>query len=533
MIDSLLGNPVLLLVFIIVLGELIGRLEWLGFSFGSAAIIFVAIGFGYYGYQVPDSFKTLGLVLFIYTIGLQAGPGIKNSFNRSGVFLSLGALFLVSVGFLASLAVAWPAGYSADITAGLFAGALTSTPGLAVASELGKGDAVAAAYGVTYSFGVIGVILFIRFSPLLFKVNVKKEEEFLQAQIEASWPAVLYQHVRVENRNVCGRQVRDLGLSEMATVTITRRQSTSSKTTEVVSGNTRIEAGDILRIVGTAEELRKAEIIFGKRVRKEIHFTGQLTHRKIVVSRPEFVGQTMHAMNLHHTFNVQVSRLNRNGIDIPVTPHRRLQVGDILHVVGPRDSIDNLSRHLGNDYKLVFSTNLLGVFIGIAVGFLLGKIPLTLPGLGVIKAGTTGGVLLSGLVLGYLYHTRTFVWQIPVPANNLLRHTGLAFFMAAVGTQAGATILPTVQAYGLSLLAAGMAVTLLPLVAGYFFCRYAFRIPYLHTLGVLSGGMTSTPGLASVNSLTETGFASSAYATVYPVALVAMIVFTKIILYIL
>ncbi|MCB1323519.1 MAG: hypothetical protein KDK34_24890 [Leptospiraceae bacterium] len=530
---SILSNPVFLLLLIIVLGELLGRLKISGFSFGSAAIIFVALIFGHFGVTIPAPFQDLGLALFIYSIGLQAGPGIRNSFSREGLQLSLGALMLVFVGLITVVLCALVFDYSADMSAGVFAGALTSTPGLAVASELGEENIVGAAYGVTYTFGVLGVILFIRLSPFIFRVDLLAEEKLLQNEIEALFPKVIYAHVRIDNPNVIGKKIREIGLSEMAAVSITRRLPAKSRHVEMVDAGTVLGKSDILRIVGTATEIKKAEVLFGKRVRRELKFEGDMLNHRIVVSRNVFVGQTISSLNLHHTFNVQVARMTRNDIDLPISAHRRLKMGDILHVVGHRQSVESLTKHLGNDFKSVYTANVLAVFIGIALGYLIGLIPFSLPGTGEFRLGTVGGVLLSGLILGNLYHTRTFVWQIPTPANTMLRQIGLSLFMAVVGTSAGATIVHTMQEYGLALFLVGILTTMIPLLIGYALCRYVLKIRFFHVLGVLTGGMTSTPGLASVNSLTDTSFASSAYATVYPVALVAMILCTKIIMFLL
>lgn len=532
-IMGLLHNTIFLLLLVIIIGGYLGKLKFKNFSLGSSAIIFVALVFGHFGMTLPREFQTLGLVLFIYSIGLQAGPGFLTSFKQQGLNLSIGAAAIVFLGFVSTLAGALIMNYNASMAAGIFAGALTSTPGLAVAVEFAAGKTAPTAYGVTYAFGVVGVILFVKLIPQIMRVNIQKEEELCFADLEQASPKVVHWHLEISNPNLFGKLVRDIHLDNIAHVSITRLKRADSGEVELCTGNTVLNQGDHIRVVGTEENLKRAELFLGKQIQGDIQFQGHLTKKKVLVTKREYVGKSFATVNFRHTYGVQVARITRNGIDLPAIGSMDIHFGDILHVVGPAENLKNVSNVLGDDVKAAYGTDVMSIIMGMCLGFLLGMIPIPLPVIGEISLGTTGGVLLAGLVLGYLHNTGPIVWEIPVPANNFIRELGLVVFLATVGTRAGETIVATVQAQGLGLFLTGIMVTLVPLVFGFLICRYVLKIRFLYTLGVITGGITSTPGLASTQSLTNTPFASSAYATVYPVALVGMILGTKFLVIIL
>jgi putative transport protein len=529
----LFSNPIALLLTIVILGHALGRLEVRSFSLDSSGIIFAGLVFGYAGYTLPADLQTLGLVLFIYSIGLQAGPGFLSAIKSNGLRLSAGAACVVATGFVTALTCSLVFGFGGDISAGLFAGALTSTPGLAVAVEMVDHGSPAAAYGVTYLFGVVGVILFIKLLPRIMGIDVAREEARLEAALRRSQPRVGFAHLEISNPNLIGKKIRDIFLAQISGVTVTRLLRKGAAEPELVSGDTVLENGDHIRVVGLQKDIEKAELYLGRTIEAEIAFNASLVNRKIVVSKDEIIGRTLHSLNFTAAYNVQVSRITRNGFDIPAHANTRLNKGDILHGVGQAQSVKNLRKCVGDDMRELYSANVVSVLFGIFIGFLLGRLPLFFPGAGVFHLGTTGGVLVAGIALGHLKRTGPFTWDVPVTSNVFIRELGLMLFLAVVGTSAGATIVPTLQQFGLPLMASGILVTLVPLTAAFLVCRYVLKLPFLRILGVLTGGMTSTPGLATATALSDTQYASSAYATVYPVALIGMILFTKLIVWIL
>jgi len=528
----LLSNSVFLLVLIIITGYLLGKIKVKTFSFGSSAVIFVAIVFGYFGYMLPKDFQTLGLVLFIYSIGIQAGPGFISSFRANGIALSIGAAVIVICGFVSSLFCSWFFGFNDSICAGLFTGALTSTPGLAVAVEMVKNGETAAAYGLTYTFGVIGVIIFLKILSRIMNVNVINEEHKIADELEKTHLPMTFRHIEVTNPNLFGKRIDELFLDKIVPVTITRLLRAGEKEPILVDKKTMLKKGDHLRVVGLEENLKKIMLYIGEKIEGEIEFNSILKKRRISVTKPDILGKTLGFLNLRETFNIQVSRITRNGFDIPAQATTRINIGDIFHVVGQEKSLNNIQKHLGNNISELYTINVISIFLGIFIGFLIGQIPLPIPGIGTLKLGTTGGVLVAGLVLSALKKTGTIIWFVPSETNSLIRDIGLYLFLAVVGTTAGATIVTTIKEFGLPLLISGIIVTIFPLIISSFVCIKILKIPFLRMLGVITGGMTSTPGLAATTSISNTPYASTAYATVYPVALIGMIFFTKLIVYI-
>ncbi len=530
---DLLRNHIFLLLIITLLGMLLGRMRFKSFSLGSSGIIFIALIFGHFGLTLPEDFQTLGLVLFIYSIGLQAGPGFFHTLRDRGLKLTIGAVLIIAVGFFTALGACWYFGFDAGIGAGLFAGALTSTPGLAVAVEMAGGHSAPAAYGLTYFFGITGVIIFIQLLPKVMNITVVREEEVLNEEVASASTPFAVQHLELTNPNIFGKRVMDLHLSAIAPVVITRLLRKGADEPVLVRGETVLQESDHLRIAGREPDLAKIQLFLGRPIDKEIQFDRALEKRYVIVSKRNVVGMSLKQLNCREVFNVQLSRITRSGIDLPATPNLRLHMGDTVHAVGDSRSLENVAKIFGNNVKEIYSISLLPIFIGLLLGFLIGKIPLFIPFGGTFYLGTTGGVLIAGILLSNLYKTGPFIWEIPSTANSFIRELGLILFMATVGTKTGATILATLQMQGMDLFLAGVAVTTVPLLASVIVCRYLLGLPFLRMLGVITGAMTSTPGLATASELSATHYASSAYATVYPVALIGMILFTKLLVFIL
>ncbi|WP_305045280.1 aspartate:alanine exchanger family transporter [Geoalkalibacter sp.] len=525
---NLLHNPIFLLLLVIVLGELLGKARLWNLSLGSSSIIFVALAFGHFGYTLPAEVQTIGLAMFIYAVGLQAGPGFLSSFRNHGLIMALLVLIMTAVGIGVTYLCCRLFGFDAGIGAGLLAGAMTSTPSLAAAVELLGPDQAPAAYGVTYGFGIIGVALAVKLLPALLRRDIAREEEQLARELAEINPPITFQHIEVSNPNLFGKRVVDIFLKSIAPVTITRLLRKGAAEPILVGADTVLEEGDRLRVVGRPADLEKVQLYIGRPVEGEIAFDRVLTKKDIVVSKREFAGATLGFFNFREVFNVQVARITRNGVDLPADANTRLHLGDVLHAVGDERSLRNISRIVGNDLKATYDISLLPILLGLLLGMLLGQITLPLPLIGDFTLGTTGGALLAGLLLGARYQTGRLIWEIPTTGNRLIRDLGLALFMAAVGTTAGTTFVATLQSYGLPLLFSGMLVTLLPVAVGALLGLWLLRIRFLRLIGVLVGGMTSASGLEAAAGLSATPYAQSAYATVYPVALISKIIAVKV-----
>ncbi|WP_432821321.1 aspartate:alanine exchanger family transporter [Trichloromonas sp.] len=530
---TLLHNQIFILLLIIVLGELLGKVRLWNLSLGPSAIIFVALAFGHVGLTLPEGVQTIGLAMFIYAIGLQAGPGFASSFRSHGIPMAAGVILMAVIGTLVTWACCRLFGFDAGTGAGLLSGAMTSTPSLAAAVEIVGHDRAPAAYGVTYGFGVIGMAVFIKLLPRLLRADIASEEDRLSRELAADNPPITFVHIEVSNPNLFGKRVADIFLKSIAPVTLTRLLHKGATEPVLVGADTVLQQGDHLRVVGRSADLEKVQLYIGHPVEKEIAFERMLTKKSIVVSKRKFAGSTLGFFNFRETFNVQVARITRNGIDLPADANTRLHLGDILHAVGDERALRNISRMLGNDLKATYDISLLPILVGLLLGFLLGRITLPLPVVGPLTLGTTGGTLLAGLVLGALYQTGPMIWDVPSAGNRLIRDLGLALFMAAVGTSAGVSFVATLQEHGLTLLLSGVLVTLIPVILVALVGLWWLRIRFLRLLGVLVGGMTSASGLAAAGTLSATPYAPAAYATVYPVALISKILAVKVLLMIL
>lgn len=527
---ELLRNPVFLLLAVSLSGYLLGRIRIGTFSFGSSAVVFSGLAFGFAGYALPGALQTLGLALFIYSVGQQAGPGFLYSMKHGGLTLSLGAIGMVCTALVAVLGIKLWLGFSREVTAGLFAGSLTSTPALAVAVEMAHDSEAPAAYGVAYLFGAVGVVLAVKLLPWLLRMTIRKEEEKLEQEMMNLHPQMNFAHLLVTNPNLCTDPISLVLPDRMAGVTITRVLRQTASAPILCTAETVLHQNDIVRVVGTDEALQQAEVIIGPRIEADLDFNSDLINRKILLSRPDISGKTLRALNLSHVYGVQVSRITRNGFDCPPGANLRLNQGDVVHVVGHPEALENVRKLLGDNVRALYTVNAMILLFGLLCGFLLGAIPLYLPGLGIFTLGSTGGVLLAGLTLSALRQIGPMVTELPDATNIFIRDLGLALFLAVVGTTAGGSMLPTLAKYGFPLFLAGVGVTLTALAAGIILSIFALRIPFLRSLGVITGGMTSTPGLDAAASLSPTSYAATAYATVYPAALIAKIIATKIIM---
>lgn len=524
----ILSNPFSLALLIIVLGDLLGRIRFRSFALGPAAIIFVALAFGHFGYRLPTELRNVGLAMFIYTVALQAGPGFLNSFRNHGLALSCCVLAVVATGALSAWFCGWLFDFSPGMTAGLMAGAMTSTPALAAAVDLLGPQETTAAYGVTYGFGVIGVALFIILLPRIARRSITAEEEALQSELDAANPPITFCHAEIVNEEAIGRSVQELNLRSIAPVTVTRLLRHGAAEPVLVRGDTLFAHGDRVRIAGRPDDLEKVVTFLGRPVSGEIAFERNLNKKSIIVSQHSIVGKTLGFFNIQAVFNVQVTRVTRNGIDIPPYPNLRLHLGDIVHAVGDERALTNLTRILGNDLKATYEIGLLPILVGLLIAFAIGGLTVPLPIVGPFHLGITGGALLAGLILGALYSTGPLIWDVPAAGSRLIRDLGLALFMAAVGTAAGGSLLATLREQGLLLVGAGMIVTIMPLAIGTIVGLRFFKIRFLRLLGTLVGSMTSASGLAAANAISATSYAAAAYATVYPVAMIAKIVAIKL-----
>ncbi len=514
------------LFLIIAIGIMIGRVKIKGISLDLSAVIFVALIFGHYGVRVPGIFQTLGLLLFVYAIGIQAGPGFFDSFKQKGLHNVLLAVLLVLVGILTTLTAAKIYNIDINMAVGLLTGALTSTPGLAAAIEASSSNELASiGYGIAYPFGVIGVILFVHIIPRICRINLKKEEKKIEDEIIATHPEIIYRHFRVNNKNIVGKTIGELKVRGMTGASITRIRHNEKTITP--TRKTILHKEDLIRAVGTNSALEKVKLLIGPVTTQNIRISRKSEAKWFVITNKKVVNKTLAQLNLFENFGATVTRIRRSGLDINPTLNSTVKFGDKLLIVFT-SHLGELSELLGNEDKKLLQTDFLPIAIGLLVGIMVGSVSFPLFWGINFKLGLTGGILLSALVLSRIGKTGPIVWNVSGPANQFMKQFGLLLFLATVGTKAGANLMPTIRESGMNLFVIGIFITLVPLCVTALIGRLVFKINFLTLLGILTGGMTSTPGLTAVDSVTDSNAPCVAYATVYPVAMVLIVILAQL-----
>lgn len=514
------------LFIIICLGFIIGNIKIKGVSLDISAIIFVALIFGHYGVVIPSVLEKIGLILFIYTIGVQAGPGFFDSFKKNGRNLVL----LATVVIVSASLVAFLAHYFFDldmpIITGLLTGALTSTPGLAAAIETTNSPLVSIGYGVAYPFGVIGVILFVKFYPKIIRSDIKKAEEEYEKSSTEGHPEIKHFNLRVENENVIGKTIGELRVRSMTQAVISRVMHDGHAITP--DPQTLLQKGDLIRAVGTKDALDKIIFLIGPKTDENIPLDKGYEVQSILVTNKEAVNTTLGSFNLWVNYQATVTRIRRSGIDITPSPNVKLQMGDKVMVACNRQNMLQVVRIFGNDDKKLSDTDFFPVAAGIVLGVLFGKMSLSFGHSFTFSLGLTGGVLAVAMILSRIGRTGPVIWSMSGAANQLLRQLGLMFFLASVGTKAGATLVETYSNYGVQLFLIGGILTLFPMLMAVLAAYFLKSINILTLLGTITGSMTSTPGLAAVDSMSDSNAPAIAYATVYPVAMVLLVIFVQL-----
>ncbi len=522
---ELISNPYLAFFIILALGLILGKINIKGISLDISAIIFVALVFGHYGVTMPPIIQKIGLILFIYSVGIQAGPGFFSAFKQQGNKLMLLAATVVLSGGLVSFVLAWAFHLDFSLVAGIFNGALTSTPGLAAAIEATGSPVASIGYGLAYPFGVIGVILFVRLSPKLFRIDLKKAEKQYHDEMSGDFPEITNRNFIVENPKVIGKTLADLAIRSMTGASISRvRQGEKTSTPDA---STVLHKGDYVKAVGTAEALDRFSLLVGAPSDVQIPLSKHHTVRRVLVSNKALVGKRLGDLQLFTRYQATATCIRRSGIDITPSVSTKLQFGDRLMIACPESNMMKVRSLLGDSRQKLSELDFLPVALGILLGVMIGQIEFPFPGLH-FKLGLTGGVLVSALILSKIGKTGSLLWNIGGSSNQLIRKLGLIFFLTAVGTNAGGTFLETIEKNGLMLFAVGALITILPMILSMIVGLYILKINPLSLLGALTGSMTSTPALSAIEPMTDSDAPQIAYATVYPIALVLLILISQL-----
>ena len=522
---ELFKNEYIAFFAIVAMGILIGKIKIKGISLDVSAIIFVALLFGHFGVVMPDAFQKIGLIFFIYSVGVQAGPGFFESFKKDGVTLMSVASIAVLSGALVAGSLAFFIDIDFKLAVGLFTGALTSTPGLAAAIESTNSTLASIGYGIAYPFGVLAVIIFVKVAPKLFKIPVQDEEQKYDDEVRADFPEIIHKNFIVENGNIFGKTLGELKIRTMTRTNISRVLHDGNAFTP--TAKTTLFEGDIVKAVGTEMDLEKVQILIGSETEVKIPLSDQYVIQSVLVTNEKVINKSLKEIGLLEQYNATATFIRRAGIDITPDASSKLRFGDKVTVACGDQSIANVRKLLGDSKKRFADLDFLPVSLGIIFGVLLGKLSIPVFGFN-FSLGLTGGVLLSAIILSRIGKTGSIVWNVSGSSNQLLRKLGLIFFLVAVGTDAGGNLVETLSTGGLTYLTVGAIITIVPMILTMIIGRYVLKINFLVLIGALTGAMTSTPALSAVEPMTDSNGPKIAYASVYPFALVLIIICSQI-----
>jgi len=541
-IDLLVENHLLLLFTIIGLGYLLGTIKIFGFQLGVAAVLFVGIAFGAIDKRLalPEHIYVIGLVLFVYAIGLQSGPGFFAAFKRRGFRINLIAVLLLGLGAISAALIGKVTGLSAPVIAGLFCGSLTNTPALAATVETIKHlstkispelvelytNSPVVTFGLAYPFGVLGVILWFFVFTKIFKIDFKKEEQ--ERRKELGDDNISSNTYRVINPAVIGKTI-DEAMKILGDPGFVLSRIKKKEKIAIVNPETVLETNDLIVAVSTEKSLQKARVLFGEQSNE--HLTERrdgISYRRIFVSSPAVVGKTIRELNLEKQFEATITRLRRGDVDFVPSSNTTLELGDRIRVVTREDNLKRVTEFFGDSIKALSETDFLSLSLGIVLGVFVGMIPFSLPNGMTFKLGFAGGPLIVALILGRLHHTGPITWGMPFNANLVLRQIGLVFFLAGIGSKAGGGLGATFQNDGWLLIASGALITTAVAVATILIGYKFLKLPMSAVMGMMSGMQTQPACLAFANQQAQNELPNIWYATVYPASMVAKIMLAQI-----
>lgn len=536
LMGSGVAHSVILVALTIAVGLAFARIKIAGISLGVTWILFAGIVAGHFGLvldPVTSHFvKEFGLILFIYSIGIQVGPGFFSSFRKGGITLNALAAGIVLLGCVTAYAIHLVTGESLFAMIGVLYGAVTNTPGLGAAQQTfsdmngGSSNSVfAQGYAVAYPLGVVGIILCIVLLKLIFRVDFEHEQKLYLANNQKNADTVQAVTLEVTNEAVNGKTVAEIAQISGREIVATRLMHTNSHDIELVDEHTRLQVGDRIFLVASPSDVEAISVILGKKVDmdektwdKEKH--NELVSERLVVTNSNLNGRRLGDLKLRQTFNITITRVKRAGIDIIASPTLLLQLGDRVTVVGEKEDVKKVQSLIGDSVKRLEEPRLLSVFMGIALGVLLGSLPIYFPGMPVpVKLGLAGGPLIVSILVAKFGPKFKLVTYTTSSANLLMRQIGICMFLSAVGIGAGDGFIETVCNGGYWWVLYGFIITIVPLLVIGLIARFVCHLSYFTIAGMISGATTDPPALAYSNSICGTDQASIAYSTVYPLTM--------------
>ncbi|HAW0279617.1 TPA: putative transporter [Escherichia coli] len=531
-----------ILALVAVVGLFIGNVKFRGIGLGIGGVLFGGIIVGHFVSQAGMTLSSdmlhviqeFGLILFVYTIGIQVGPGFFASLRVSGLRLNLFAVLIVIIGGLVTAILHKLFDIPLPVVLGIFSGAVTNTPALGAGQQILRDlgtpmemvDQMGMSYAMAYPFGICGILFTMWMLRVIFRVNVETEAQQHESSRTNGGALIRTINIRVENPNLHDLAIKDVPILNGDKIICSRLKR--EETLKVPSPDTIIQLGDLLHLVGQPADLHNAQLVIGQEVDTSLSTKGtDLRVERVVVTNENVLGKRIRDLHFKERYDVVISRLNRAGVELVASGDISLQFGDILNLVGRPSAIDAVTNVLGNAQQKLQQVQMLPVFIGIGLGVLLGSIPVFVPGFpAALKLGLAGGPLIMALILGRIGSIGKLYWFMPPSANLALRELGIVLFLSVVGLKSGGDFVNTlVNGEGLSWIGYGALITAVPLITVGILARMLAKMNYLTMCGMLAGSMTDPPALAFANNLHPTsGAAALSYATVYPLVMFLRII---------
>ena len=546
-LESLLWDPasvahiVCLYAFVISVGVLLGKIKIFGISLGVTFVLFTGILMGHFGFtgetHILHFIREFGLILFVFCIGLQVGPSFFSSFKKGGMTLNMLAVGIVVLNIAVALGIYFiDGGIDLPMMVGILYGAVTNTPGLGAAQEALNqlsytGDPIALGYACAYPLGVVGIIGSIIAVRYICRVNLKKEEDELAVQTSDMKHMPHMLHLEVRNESIDGKKL--IQIKEFMGRPFVCSRIRHEGHVSIPNQDTEFHIGDQVFIVCSEEDAEAVTAFIGKEIQVDWEKQDMpMVSRRILVTKSEINGKKLGSLHFRSMYGVNVTRINRSGMDLFADPNLILQVGDRVMVVGQQDSVERVAGVLGNQLKRLDTPNIVTIFVGIFLGILLGSLPIAFPGIPTpVKLGLAGGPLVVAILIGRFGHKLKLVTYTTMSANLMLREIGIVLFLASVGIEAGAHFVETVvEGSGLLYVGYGFLITVIPLLIIGMIARFYCKVNYFTLMGLIAGSNTDPPALAYANQASGNDAPAVGYSTVYPLTMFLRILAGQMIL---
>ena len=538
-----IAHSVMLISLVIALGTIIGKLKIAGISLGATMVLFVGIIAGHFGLTVEHNvlhfIREFGLILFVFSIGMQVGPGFFSSFKKEGMTLNLLAAVIVFLGVILAIVFHYIFNIPIATMVGILSGAITNTPGLGAAQQTYSdmyGDTdpnIALGYAVAYPLGVVGIIFSLIIIRYIFRINFDREKQSVSIEGNKG-DATRLISLEVLNSALFGKEISEISQLINRNFVISRIYHNDHA--EIATPKTHLDKGDKIFVVTTAKDADAIIAFIGREINmNEMDWNKlghQLVSRRILITKSDLNGKKLGDLKLRATFGVNITRINRAGMDLVASPNLVLQVGDRVMVVGSEFAIKNVEKVLGNSLKRLNEPNIITIFIGIFLGVVLGSIPFSIPGIPYpVKLGLAGGPLIVSILIGrfgYRYHLTTYT---TMSANLMLREVGITLFLACVGIGAGSGFVDTlVNGDGFLWVGIGVILTVVPILIVGIIARCLYKINYFTLMGLISGSTTDPPALAYSTGVAGNDMPSVGYATVYPLTMFLRVITAQLLI---